>query len=322
MKLDYQPVPKYSPEPLETSSSDDPRGESLKDRETRAREAAENAFLAFRQWDIEESESVYESTKILQDATPHHRKIIEKRKWMQDCLRKKYQIYVQKCVNPRSTQFHGTSCEHPNCLKEFIRGQYRISVEPAIWTQPAKGFKDSSSQELSLDENFELRRKEFDEPLAIPNYAKLRQDVNTHKYGCNSFFCLPCFEDLLEPVSHLAQDPQSEVLSSRLYSFIFPENRVSLKGSRSLYALEAEALTLVCDWKECMYEDGLCKLETKYEFLGTSMTKELKEKSEGKIRLQRLKYPIEPGMNLANTFDLFIFKNNEAWKNPHLFEDD
>jgi hypothetical protein len=144
-------------------------------------------------------------------------------------LRSKYRVYIQnhnegsaragsvagnpgrRSKTPATTlkTGYGQKCLHPACGKQFECGEYKVSFEPRVWTQPvtdpttnqdretSKTPGPKKSDEVFLDENFDPKKE--DVLLAVPDYQKLNKDVNVEKYGEGKVFCVRCFEDLLEP---------------------------------------------------------------------------------------------------------------------------
>lgn len=235
--------------------------------------------------------------------------VATKKQWVKNSLRAKYRLYVQKHFPAAVPSFKqhllagslaahrsGTICEYPGCGKTFSSGECKISFEPKEWSElgeegggPELVQVETGPQALGVENDEGIGNMHCSHlagvggganTLKLPNYAELMTDSNIELYGKGEFYCLACFELLLEPIteSDRLATPDSPDFNSkkrkspgeafirpspicRIYDRVFAETRCHHEVRP---VLDDESCGVIMRWKDAQFRAGIRKMEVSH----------------------------------------------------------
>lgn len=211
--------------------------------------------------------------------------------WVRESLRHRYRVYIQTFSEildehrvlrgVKGSVDLGSECEFPGCGRVFVYGDYRVSFEPLVWSQPPKRTAHSRNTVDLTGEDGDVkpRTEGVDDELvvAIPDYHRMNNARNGAEYGNGGFYCIKCFEKLVdnrdgEKVAPGAGQkgkrkraaPEKWVRPSplcRIYASVFAETRVHPEGR---FALDCEAHNIIRRWKDAVMHEKMKELLEKF----------------------------------------------------------
>lgn len=220
--------------------------------------------------------------------------LVTKKAWVRESLRSRYNVYIQS-YSEHVVEEHrmlrgstglksevGTECEYPGCGRHFSAGEYRVAFEPREWSAPPVVKKATALKlaDLSIadpDSGSDSESEESIKPEApvpvvepvipLPDYHKLLTSRFPAEGGRGEFYCVKCFEKLLElddsgaPATgrvgkrkRAAEKWTRPSPLCRIYSSVFAEMRVSPEGR---YVLDYNAHETVRRWKDAVFDEKM-----------------------------------------------------------------
>lgn len=273
-------------------------------------------------------------------------KLITKKMWVRESLRSRYNIYIQTYSEHPVEGYRalrgatvakgepGSECEYPGCGKQFSSGEYRVAFEPPGWsistvrkasTQTTVDLTGTDSEDDGEgDTKPKILEPTADPVTLLPDYHKLLTPRAIAEYGRGEFYCVKCFEKLLESGDNEVPAPSRTAKRKRvtekwarpsplcrIYSSVFAEIRKSLEGR---YELDDDAHDIVRRWKDAVFDQKTRLLMAKFGGLilkirGQEEILEVKKEDEGLACVQ-----VDGGRGLAECLAALKVKDTKVFR--------
>ncbi|RPB13223.1 hypothetical protein P167DRAFT_573603 [Morchella conica CCBAS932] len=267
-------------------------------------EAAKEAVVILRSWGREDISAELKEVIAIRNASETEAELLQKIMWVKECLRGRYQIWIQRSEAYRT---EGTSrstrgnkdhevkmlCGYPGCGRTWDDGEIRVSFEPHGWTaeEKVKGADKKKKKKVTFDLNNEMMDEEEDSMIIgeneeslndpaddskeikkLPDYhALLTSPRNIRLHGRGEFFCLHCFEKLLVPPATPTSPAKKRKRENRQHLRPNPLCRIygsvfpeTRLSADGKFRLDADMVDLVQRWKDALFDKGAKNLRVRF----------------------------------------------------------